>query len=189
MPYMVDLTAYHKQSFIDLVNFDNSGTIGAALTLANTNLISERAVDKVGEGIDRDYAITLENVAYPADNVEVYWNKIGTEEVTTMTQAGGDLDWYNPEWVPGTSEGDAVAAYKAALTRDGVDWNQTLEGISVVRTHNVVENRYYLEFSHTSMVFKETATFELPGLFADNLTNTDLNGFIYSAIQPEDVVA
>lgn len=67
MAYVLDMTKAHKQSFIELVNSDNAATIQTPLTLAAVLIKNERTVDKVGEGIDRGFAVTLENTAYAPD--------------------------------------------------------------------------------------------------------------------------
>ena len=83
--YVLDMTKPHRQSLIELVNNDNAATIGTPLTLADVVLKGERAVDKVGESIDREFAVTLENAKYAADVVEVYFNKVELADVMTMT--------------------------------------------------------------------------------------------------------
>lgn len=187
--YVLDMTKPHRQSLIELVNNDNAATIGTPLTLADVVLKGERAVDKVGESIDREFAVTLENAKYAADVVEVYFNKVELADVMTMTIDDGDFDWYVPdEWDLAVDGPEAIAAFKVAATRATIDADAALEGLTVDRSFNAEQNRYFLDFSLTSFVFHDAVSFQMPKHFSEIITVTELNGFIYSPIQPGDVV-
>lgn len=190
--YVLDMTKAHRQSFIELVNNDNAATIQHPLTLASTLLKSERAVDKVGEGIDREYAVTLENQAYAPDTVEVFWNKVELADVMEMIiseDPSNDFNWYTPDnWDDATSPADAIASFKAAAVRAGIDPESALEGITVTRRFDSTANRYFLDFVVTSMVFNETASFRMPRHFSEEISVTQLNGFVYAPIEASDVV-
>lgn len=189
--YILDMTKAHRTSFIELVNHDNAATVGEPLTLANTLLQGEAAVVPE-DNVQREFKVTLVNAGYAPDTVEVFWNKVKLEDVMEMIISEGadnDFDWYKPDtWDDDTSPADAIAAFKSAAIRDGIDPEAALEGLTVTRIFNAEENRYYLEYSLTSMVFHSTALFRMPRHFSEEITVTNLNGFVYSPIQPEDVV-
>lgn len=186
--YVLDMTKAHKQSFIELVNHDNVLTVGTELTLADVLLVDEREV-LPAEDIPREFAVTLQNANYAPDTVEVYFNKVALADVTAMTLEDGDFDWYAPdEWDPGTSVTAAVAAFKAAALRDGIDLDAAAESVSVTRRLDGSSNRYFLDFVVESMVFKADYSVQMPKHFSETITTTKLNGFIYSPIQEADVV-
>ncbi len=188
--YVLDMTKPHRQSLIELVNNDNAATIGTPLTLAEVLLKNERVVDKVGESIDREFAVTLERADYAADFVEVFFNKVQLADVMSMTIETGDFDWYVPdEWDLAVDGPEAIAQFKVAATRAGINADAALEALTVDRSFNAEENRYYLDFSLTSFVFHGTVSFKMPKHFSEVITVTELNGFIYSPIQAGDVVA
>jgi len=190
--YVLDMTKAHRQSFIELVNNDNAATVQSPLTLANTLLKAERAVDKVGEGIDRGYAITLENQAYAPDTVEVFWNKVELADVMEMIiseDPANDFNWYTPDnWDDATSPAEAITAFKAAAVRAGTDPESALEGVTVSRRFDGTANRFFLDFVVTSMVFNETASFRMPRHFSEEVSITKLNGFVYAPIESADVI-
>lgn len=195
MAYLLDMTKAHRQSFIELVNHDNAATIGSALTLADVTLSGERTVDQAGEGIAAEYGITIALAAYPSDTVEVYWNKIQLEDVMAMdvdmtSDTGGEyFDWYTPdEWDDATSPALALAAFATACTAQNIDSAAAMEDLAVSRSFNSTTNRYYLDFTMTSMVFEPTASYQLPRYFAEEITVTALNGFVFTPIAAEDVV-
>lgn len=191
MAYVLDMTKAHKQSFIELVNFDNAATVQTPLTLSSVLLKNERVVAPA-ENIPRGFAVTLENAAYAPDTVEVYWNKIQLTDVMEMiiSDAGAnDFDWYAPDnWDEATSPADAIAAFRAAAARAGIDSVAAMENLAVTRRFDNTENRYFLDFTLTSMVFDSTTTFRMPRHFSEEITVTKLNGFVYSPIQAADVV-
>lgn len=192
MAYPLDLTKAHRQSFIELVNHDNAGTIGNPLELKDVLLKGERKVDREAEGIERDHAITLENAEYAPDTVEVYFNKIKLQDVVDMVISEdpglNDFNWYQPdEWVA-ESPAQAIEALKAAAQRAGVAIDATTDNIAVERFMDDVDNHYYLRFTFGSLVFKNEATFRLPRFFSEEVSVTALDGFNFSPIQPEDVV-
>lgn len=188
--YVLDMTKPHRQSFIELVNNDNVATIGSNLTLADVILKGEREL--AGQeltDIARSHALTLENANYAADFVEVFFNKIQLADVMSMTEDDGDFDWYAPDdWDPATSPAQALAAFKAAAVRAGVDPETAMENIAVDRYMKAEENSYYLTVTVTSLVFHGTVEFRMPKHFSEVVTKKDLNGFIYSPILVEDVV-
>lgn len=186
--YVLDMTKPHRQSFIELVNHDNLPTIGTELTLDDVLLINERPVSEE-EGIPREFAVTLQNVEYAKDEVEVYFNKVDLADVTEMTLEGGDFDWYDPEaWEDETSKLEAIAAFKVRALEDGIDLDATTESIEVTYRTDGVTNTNHLDFVVESMVFKAEVSFQLPKHFSEAISTTKLNGFIYDPIAEEDVV-
>lgn len=184
--YVLDLTKPHRQSMIELVNNDNVATIGTDLTLTNTNLINPRAV-AVEEGVPRSHAVTLQNAAYAADTVEVFYNKIALTDCMTMPASYFD-GWYDPDtWDEGTSPAAALAALTQAATDAGVTLANVLESLVITRVHNAQENRYYLHLEFDSFVFNTGAEFIMPKHFSETVTVTNLGGFIYDPIAPESV--
>lgn len=187
MAYLVHLKNPHRQELINLINSNNSSTIGEMLSLVQLNLLNPRAV-AVEEGIPRSYAVTLQNKAYPADTVEVYHNKIALTDIMTMVATDFD-GWYDPDtWADGTHKDAALAAFAAAALRANIDTTQILEGLDVERIYKAEENRYYLKFSFTSFVLETGAEFVMPKHFSETVTNSELAGFIYSPIQAAAVV-
>lgn len=187
--YQLDMTKAHKQSFIELVNHDNAATIETPLTLSNTLIRDERVVAGA-EGVAREFAVTLENAAYAADTVEVFFNKVQLADVMGMTEADNDFDWYTPDdWEDATSIPAAIEAFKVAAIRAGIDPVAAMESVAVTRHKNETENRYYLDFTLTSMVFHGTVSFMMPKHFSEVIKVKALNGFVFTPIAPEDVVA
>lgn len=186
--YILDMTKPDQQSFIELVNNDNAETIGVELTLETVNLVGERPVLEA-ESIPRQFAVTIENKAYVKDKVEVYFNKVYLEDVVEMSAEQGDFDWYDPDtWDDGTSPELAVTAFKAAAVRSGVGADAVLHDVVATREYDNELNRYYLVIATTSMVFHTDAKFQMPKHFSETVSVTELNGFIYEPIKPEDVV-
>lgn len=187
--YILDMTKPDQQSFIELVNNDNAATIGEPLTLEGVNLVNERPVLEA-EGIPRQFAVTVENKAYVKDKTELFFNKVKLEDVVTMSAEAGDFNWYDPDtWDEATSPAQAVTAFKAAAVRAGVGADVVLHDIAAVREYDNELNRYYLVIATKSMVFHTGAKFQMPKHFSETVTVTELNGFIYEPIKPEDVVA
>jgi len=173
--YILDMTKNDQQSFIELVNNDNAATIGEALTLEGVNLVNERPVLEA-EGIPRQFAL--------------FFNKVKLEDVVTMSSEAGDFNWYDPDtWEDATSPAQAVTAFKAAAVRAGMDPEAILHDVVATREYDNELNRYYLVIATTSMVFHTGAKFQMPKHFSETVTVTELNGFIYEPIKPEDVVA
>lgn len=187
--YVLDMTKAHKLSFIELVNNDNVTTIGTALTLADVNFVGERAVDPVAEPtIAREFAVTLQNSHYAPDTVEVYWNKVALADVMSMP-AEDFQSWYEPDsWEGVTSRAQGLVAFKAAAVRAGIDPEVAMESIVVSRHYDSDLNKYFMDVALTSMVFKTGASFAMPKLFSETVTTFELNGFIYSPIDPAAVV-
>lgn len=188
--YKLDMTKPHAQSLIELINHDNADTIGTPLTLSGYELNNERAIPEAEQAQHpRTHGITVQNKNVAKDNVEVYWNKVAVTDVVSMTSAGGDFNWYNPDdWEDATSPAQAIVAFKAACTRDGIDPDNALGQITVERTFDQAKNHFYLTFSFSSHVFLTGAKFEMPKHFSEIITVKDLVGFIYEPIKPEDVV-
>lgn len=185
--YKLDPTKPHRQSLIELVNNDNAATIGTALTLADVNLINHRVVASE-EAIARTHAVTLQNAKYAADTVEVFFNKIKLTDMVTM-EASDFQGWYDPDtWDDATSPAAAIAAFKAAATRAGVDADAVLENLAITRIKNEQENRFYIHLELDSFVFFTGAEYVMPKHFSEEVTVFDLNGFIYDPIAPEAVV-
>lgn len=191
MAYILDMTVAHRLSLLGLVNEDNAATIGTPLTLVNTNIKNARVVDQVSEDVARGHAVTLENAAYPADFVEVYFNKIQMADVVEMVisdTAASDFDWYAPDnWDAETSPADAIEAFELAAARAGVG-PAAYQDIAVTRRFDGTENAYYLDFTFTSLVFEEAVSYRMPKFFSEDITVTNLNGFVFTPIAAEDVV-
>ncbi len=187
--YVLDMTKAHKLSFIELVNNDNVATIGTALTLADVNFVGERAVDPANEPtIAREFAVTLQNSSYANDTVEVYWNKVALADVMSMP-AEDFQSWYAPDtWEDDTSPAQGLVAFKAAAVRAGIDPEVAMESIVVSRHYDGDLNKYFMDVALTSMVFKTGASFAMPKHFSETVTTFELNGFIYSPIDPAAVV-
>lgn len=185
--YLLDLQKPHRQSLIELVNNDNAATVGTALTLGSVSLSPARDV-LPAEGIAREFGVTLTNISYAPDTVEVFFNKVALPDLMTMP-ASDFQGWYDPDtWVEGTSNADAVNAFKAAAVRAGIDPTSALENITVSRIHKAEENRFYIVVALDSYVFKTGAEFVMPKHFSETVTVTELNGFIYSPIALAAVV-
>ena len=102
----------------------------------------------------------------------------------------GDFNWYDPDtWEDATSPAQAVTAFKAAAVRAGVGADVVLHDIVATREYDNELNRYYLVIATKSMVFHTGAKFQMPKHFSETVTVTELSGFIYEPIKPEDVVA
>ena len=187
--YVLDMTKAHKLSFIELVNNDNVATIGTALTLTDVNFVGERSVDPVAEPtIAREFAVTLQNSKYAADTVEVYWNKIALADVMSMPVEDFQ-SWYDQDtWEDATSPAQGLVAFKAAAVRAGIDPEVAMESIVVSRRYDSDLNKYFMDVALTSMVFKTGASFAMPKHFSEIVTTFELNGFIYSPIDPAAVV-
>lgn len=187
--YVLDMTKAHKLSFIELVNNDNVATIGTALTLADVNFVGERAVDPANEPtIAREFAVTLQNSKYAADQVEVYWNKIALTDVMSMP-AEVFQSWYDPDtWDDATSPALGLAAFQAAAAHAHIDPAKAMENVVITRRFDSDLNRYFMDVALTSMVFKTGASFAMPKHFSEIVTTFELNGFIYSPIDPAAVV-
>ena len=187
MAYLVHLKNPHRNELIGLVNWNNNATIGENLSLVNLNLINPRATVPE-DNVTRAYAVTLQNKAYPADIVEVYYNKIALTDIMTMVATDFD-GWYDPDtWEDGTHKAAALSAFAAAALRANIDTTQILESLDVERIYKAEENRYYLKFSFTSFVLETGAEFVMPKHFSETVTNAELAGFIYSPIQANAVV-
>lgn len=188
--YKLDMTKPHAQSLVELINHDNAATIGAALTLEVVEFTNERKIPAEEQAQHpRQYGITVQNKKVAKDKVEVFFNKVILTDVVSMTSAGGDFGWYSPDtWNDQTSPAQAIEAFKAACTRDGVNADNALGQVSVTRTFDEAKNHYNLTFSFASHVFETDAVFVMPKHFSEIITVKDLVGFIYEPIKPEEVV-
>lgn len=187
--YVLDMQKDHKLSFIELVNNDNADTIGTALTLTDVNFVDERSVDPVAEPtIAREFAVTLQNSKYAADTVEVYWNKIALADVMAMPAEDFE-SWYDPDtWDDAASPALGLAAFQTAATRAFIDPTKAMENVVITRHFDSDLNKYFMDVALTSMVFKASASFAMPKQFSETVTTFELNGFIYSPIDPAAVV-
>lgn len=193
MAYILDATKAHKQSFIELVNSDNAGTIQAPLTLTSTLLVNEKVLgDDLATSTGREYGVTLQNAKYAADVVDVYFNKIALPDLVELRAsqdaAESDFNWYDADVWTEDSPAQAIAKLKERAALVGIDTDNAMENISVTREFNETDNHYYLNFAFTSMVFKTGALFQMPRQFSDEVTVTALDGFAYEPIAAEDVV-
>lgn len=189
--YVLNLTKAHAESMIELINNDNASTVVTPLTLAAYDLINLRpTVPADNLSAPRTHAVTVQNKKVPTDTVELFYNKVSITDIVTMTSAGGDFDWYDPDtWSDSTSPTQAIAAFKTACTRAGANPDNILGNpITVTRALNQSTNHYELTFSFESFVVKTGAVFVMPKHFSETVTVTDLVGFIYQPIAPESVV-
>lgn len=181
--YIVNLGTPHRQSLLELINHDNAATIGAPLTVAEFSL-SDNAVQG-----DESYNATVTNKAYSADQVTVNYTKLAIGDFVTMTEAGDDFDWYAPDnWEEATSVPQALASFKAACIRDGVNPDAAFDSIDITRTFDSAKNHYMLNITVSSFVWKETVSYQMPKHFSEVIEVTDMNGFIFSPIAVETVV-
>lgn len=181
--YIVNLGTPHRQSLLELINHDNSATIGAPLTVAEFALS-----DNAKQG-DESYNATVTNKAYTADQVTVNYTKLAIGDFVTMTEAADDFDWYAPDnWDEVTSVPQALAAFKAACVRDGVNPDAAFDSIDITRSFDSTKNHYMLDITVSSFVWKETVSFQMPKHFSEVIEVTDMNGFVFSPIAVESVV-
>lgn len=181
--YIVNLGTAHRQSLLELINHDNAATIGAPLTVAEYALS-----DNAKQG-DESYNATVTNKAYTADQVTVNYTKLAIGDFVTMTEAGDDFDWYAPDnWEEATSVPQALAAFKAACVRDGVNPDAAFDSIDITRSFDSAKNHFMLDITVSSFVWKETVSFQMPKHFSEVIEVTDMNGFIFSPIAVESVV-
>ncbi len=181
--YIVNLGTPHRQSLLELINHDNAATIVAPLTVAEYAL-SDNAVQG-----DESYNATVTNKAYTADQVTVNYTKLAIGDFVTMTEAGDDFDWYAPDnWEEATSVPLALASFKAACVRDGVNPDAAFESIAITRTFDSAKNHFMLNITVSSFVWKETVSFQMPKHFSEVIDVTDMNGFVFSPIAVESVV-
>ncbi len=181
--YIVNLGTPHRQSLLELINNDNAATIGAPLTVAEYAL-SDNAVQG-----DESYNATVTNKDYTADQVTVNYTKLAIGDFVTMTEAADDFDWYAPDnWEEATSVPQALASFKAACIRDGVNPDAAFDSIDITRTFDSAKNHYMLNITVSSFVWKETVSYQMPKHFSEVIDVTDMNGFIFSPIAVESVV-
>lgn len=181
--YIVNLGTPHRQSLLELINHDNAATIGAPLTVEKFSL-SDNAVQG-----DESYNALVTNKEYTADQVTVNYTKLAIGDFVTMTEAGDDFDWYAPDnWEEATSVPQALASFKAACIRDGVNPDAAFDSIEVARSFDSAKNHFMLNITVSSFVWKETVSFQMPKHFSEVIDVTDMNGFIFSPIAVESVV-
>lgn len=181
--YIVNLGTPHRQSLLELINHDNAATIGAPLTVAEYSLS-----DNADQG-DGTYNATVTNKAYTADQVTVNYTKLAIGDFVTMTEAQDDFDWYVPDvWNDAEDIPEALAAFKAACIRDGINPDAAFDSIEVTRSFDTPSNHYMLNITVSSFVWKETVSFQMPKHFSEVIDVTDMNGFVFSPIAAESVV-
>lgn len=181
--YIVNLGTPHRQSLLELINHDNAATIGTPLTVAEYSLS-----ENVKQG-DESYNATVTNKAYTADQVTVNYTKLAIGDFVTMAEATDDFDWYAPDnWEEATSVPQALAAFKAACIRDGVNPDAAFDTIEITRTFDAPSNHYMLNITVSSFVWKETVSYQMPKHFSEVIDVTDMNGFVFTPIAAESVV-
>ena len=181
--YIVNLGKAHRQSLLELINHDNAATIGAPLTVAEFALS-----DNVKQG-DESYNATVTNKSYTADQVVVNYNKLAMGDFISMTEAADDFDWYVPDtWDEAVDVPKAIAAFKAACLRDGVNPDAAFDTIEVSRTFDAPSNHYQLNITVSSFVWKETVSYQMPKHFSEVIDVTDMNGFVFAPIAVDAVV-
>lgn len=183
MSYNTNLGAPHRQELLNLINHDNAATIGDPLKVEGYGL-SENTLLESGS-----YSAKVTNKSYTADTVVVEYTKLALGDFVTMTVDGGDFDWYTPDdWDDATSIPAAIAAFKAAAVRDGINPDAAFDSITVSRAFSEVANRFIMTVTVESFVWKETVAFEMPKHFSEVIEVTDLAGFVFSPIAVEAVV-
>lgn len=190
--YKLNLAANHAESLLGLINHDNASTIVSPLTLEEVSLQAD------GFNAEDRALVTVTKKAYPADNVQVNYTKLNLGDFVEMhldgdingpDTTGGDFSWYKPDqWENITHKPLAIAAFKQAAAREGIDLDAAAASVEVTRVFDEEANRFFLEFSVVSYVWHEKVSFGMPKHFSEVVTVQDLNGFIFEPISADSVV-
>lgn len=183
--YILNPRASHRQQLLNMVNHYNQSSVGTPLTLASTTLsnlsVLDAATGKTG--------VRLVNTPVPSDFVDVDYFRLQLSFIVDMDEAAGDFTWYEPDlWDAETSPAAAVAALKAAAVRQKVDLDQGADSVQASRVFDAELNRYKLQFAITSYVWQPAVEYVMPRHFSEEITVTELNGFVYEPIAAASVV-
>lgn len=186
MSYLLNPRKSHRAELLAMVSHYNQATIGAPLTIANTQLAEKTIVD-ASTGAT---SVKLINSEFPTDTTVVNYFRLPLAEVVSMDEELGDFDWYAPDtWAPETSPAAAAAAIKAAAKRQNVDLDTSADTVSVTREWDETLNRFKLIVTVESFVWRESAVYVMPRHFSEEITVTNLNGLVFTPISIESVVA
>lgn len=190
--YKLNLAANHVNSLLGLVNYDNAATIVTPLTIEEVSLTAD------GFNAEDRALVTIAKKSYPADTVQVNYTKLNLGDFVEMHldgdingpgTTGGDFGWYKPdEWEDSTHKALAIAAFKVAAAREGIDIDAATASISVERSFDEEANRFILDFTVTSYVWNDKVSFGMPKHFSEVVTVQDLNGFYFEPISADSVV-
>ena len=181
--YQINLGRLHRDSLLGLINHDNAATIITPLTTAEVELSANTKLE------DGNYTALVTNKAYTSDTVTVTYTKLSLGDFVTMTVDGGDFDWYAPDdWNDATSVPAALASFKAAALRDGVNPDAAFDSITITRRFDEVSNHFMLIVTVSSYVWKEVVEFQMPKHFSEVIDVTDMNGFTFTPIALESVI-
>lgn len=190
--YKLNLAANHVNSLLGLINYDNSATIVTPLTIEEVSLTAD------GFNAEDRALVTIAKKSYPADTVQVNYTKLNLGDFVEMHldgdingpgTTGGDFGWYKPdEWEDATHKPLAIAAFKVAAAREGIDIDAATASVTVERSFDEEANRFFLEFTVVSYVWHEKVSFGMPKHFSEVVTVQDLNGFYFEPISADAVV-
>lgn len=189
MSFVLNPRKSHREQLLAMVNFHNQATIGTPLTIANT-LLSNKTVVDAQTGAT---SVRLTNSKYANDIVDITYTRLSLADFVSMElddqSPNYDFGWYTPDtWVPETSPGAAVAALKAAASRQNVDLDLSADSVEAIRVFDDVLNRYKLVITINSFVWQETVEYVMPRHFSEEITVTNLNGLTFTPITAESVV-
>lgn len=177
----------HRAELLRMISDVNQATIGTSLTIANTLLGARSEVDVDGT---MKTAVELTDSTFSNDKCTVNYNRLAlVDYIPEMTADAGDFDWYAPdEWVPETSPAQAVEAFKVAVERAGISFDNQFDSVTVTRRFDDPRNRFVLDYAISSFVWKDTFTAVMPRHFSEEITVTDLDGLYFTPIAAASVV-
>lgn len=183
--YILNPRDSHRQQMLNMVNHYNQSSVGTPLLLSNTTLTNlaekDAATGKTG--------VRLVNTPYPNDFVDVDYFRLQLSFIVDMDEDAGDFSWYTPdEWDADSSPAQAVTALKAAAVRQKVDLDQGADSVQASRVFDSELNRYKLQFAINSYVWQPAVEYVMPRHFSEEITVTDLNGFVFEPIAAASVV-
>lgn len=176
----------------------NAGTVNDPInvkvaTVSEAKLINVDTTSATPHGTAVEFGdmsqVTLINRSYLPDTVDVKFRRLAVTDLITLSPANAAWSWYNSsEWLQSRDIPLAIQMFKDTLLLAGIDSDKILRNLNVTRT--LVESDWYLNFTFDSYVLKdlEFSKFKMPSNFSDHVTATSLNGFIYTAIAPANVV-
>jgi hypothetical protein len=170
--YILNPRDSHRQQMLNMVNHYNQSSVGTPLLLSNTTLTNlaekDAATGKTG--------VRLVNTPYPTDFVDVDYFRLQLSFIVDMDEDAGDFSWYTPdEWDADSSPAQAVTALKAAAVRQKVDLDQGADSVQASRVFD-------------SYVWQPAVEYVMPRHFSEEITVTDLNGFVFEPIAAASVV-
>lgn len=183
--YILNPRDSHRQQMLNMVNHYNQSSVGTPLLLTNTTLNQPVETDADTGKTD----LRLVNTPYPNDFVDVDYFRLQLSFIVDMDEDEGDFSWYTPDnWDADTSPALAVTALKAAAVRQKVDLDQGTDSVQASRVFDGELNRYKLQFAIASYVWQPAVEYVMPRHFSEEITVTNLNGFVFEAIAVESVI-